>query len=211
MEIAVRPSWRGWLHAGAFAIAVPAGALLIVASRSAAARTGASIYVAGVLLGFGTSAAYHRLARGERSRRIMQRLDHSMIYVLIAASYTPICLVGLPLTWGIPVLAVVWAGALFGVVLRLAAFDRIPRIGHALYLILGWTAIVAAPVMVTHLTPTQLSLVIAGGVLYTVGMPVLITHWPNPWPSTFGYHEVWHACTVAAGVCHFAAISLLLR
>ena len=207
----MRPTWRGWLHAAAFAVAVPAGAVLIVAAHSPAARTGASIYVAGVLLGFGTSAAYHRLARSERSRQVMQRLDHSMIYVLIAASFTPICLVGLPLAWGIPILAVVWTGAIFGVVLRLTAFHRLPRTGHVLYLVLGWTAVVAAPVVVTHLTPTQVALVIAGGVMYTAGMPVLLTRRPNPWPATFGYHEVWHAFTVAAGACHFAAIGLIVR
>jgi hemolysin III len=211
MDVAVRPSWRGWLHASAFALAVPAGAVLIVVARTAAARTGASVYVAGVLLGFGTSAAYHCLARTERARRVMQRLDHSMIFVLIAATYTPICLVALPRAWGLPVLVLVWAGALGGILLKLVAFTRLPRLGYAMYPVLGWVAVVALPVMATHLTWTQLALVVGGGLMYTVGLPVLITKRPNPWPATFGYHEVWHACTVVAGACHFAAIGLIVR
>ncbi|MGD9704465.1 MAG: hemolysin III family protein [Acidimicrobiia bacterium] len=209
--VLARPSWRGWLHATAFAVAIPAGVLLILAASGAAARTAASIYVAGVLLGFGTSAAYHRLARSEGARRVMQRMDHSMIFVLIAATYTPICLLGLPSAWGIPVLVAVWTAAAGGVVIKLTAFERMPRLGYAMYPILGWAAVIAMPVMVTHLTVAQLALVVGGGLMYTLGLPVLITRRPNPWPKTFGYHEVWHAFTVVAGVCHFAAIGLLVR
>ena len=209
--VLARPSWRGWLHTAAFAAAIPAGIVLILAAGGAAARTAVSIYVAGVLLGFGTSAAYHRLARSDRARRIMQRLDHSMIFVLIAATYTPICLIALPWSWGIPVLVAVWAAAVLGIVIKLTAFDRLPRLGYAMYPILGWAAVIAMPVMVTHLTAAQLALVIAGGLMYTLGLPVLITKRPNPWPARFGYHEVWHAFTIVAGVCHFAAIGLLVR
>ncbi|HEY5873856.1 MAG TPA: hemolysin III family protein [Ilumatobacteraceae bacterium] len=209
--VLARPSWRGWLHAAAFAAAIPAGIVLILSAGGAAARTGASIYVAGVLLGFGTSAAYHRLARSDGARRIMQRLDHSMIFVLIAATYTPICLIALPRSWGIPVLVAVWAAAALGIVIKLTAFDRLPRLGYAMYPILGWAAVIAMPVMVTHLTAAQLALVIAGGLMYTLGLPVLITKRPNPWPARFGYHEVWHSFTIVAGVCHFAAIGLLVR
>lgn len=209
--VLARPSWRGWLHAATFAAAIPAGIVLILAAGGATARAAVSIYVAGVLLGFGTSAAYHRLARSDRARRIMQRLDHSMIFVLIAATYTPLCLIALPRSWGIPVLVSVWTAAAFGVVIKLTAFDRLPRLGYAMYPIIGWAAVIAMPVMVTSLTAAQLALVIAGGVMYTLGLPVLITKRPNPWPTRFGYHEVWHAFTVVAGVCHFAAIGLLVR
>ena len=97
-----RPSWRGWMHTVMFFLAIPGGILLIVLARSAEATVAAAIYMASLLLGFGTSAGYHRLARKERTQQLMQRLDHSMIFVLIAGSYTPICLLGLPPAWGIP-------------------------------------------------------------------------------------------------------------
>lgn len=205
-----RPTWRGRLHAGAFAAALPAGAWLIIAADRAAARAAAAIYVGGLLLLFGTSAAYHCLARSDRARRIMRRLDHSMIFVLIAATYTPVCLLGLPAAWGIPVLVVIWTGALTGVVLKLTAFDRLRWVGYALYPALGWAAVVAMPALVDHLTTPQLVLVVLGGLTYSIGMPVLFTKRPNPWPATFGYHEVWHACTVVAAGCHFAAVVLLV-
>ncbi|MEN9644642.1 MAG: hypothetical protein RL238_1311 [Actinomycetota bacterium] len=205
-----RPSWRGWMHVAAFALAIPGGILLIVLGRSAEAKVGATIYMASLLLGFGTSAGYHRLAKRERTQALMQRLDHSMIFVLIAGSYTPICLLGLPPAWGIPILCVVWLGAALGVVLKQVAFDRLRWLEIALYPILGWIVVVAMPALFDGLSTTELSLLFAGGLLYTVGIPVLVLERPDPWPRTFGYHEVWHTFTVAAASCHFATITLLV-
>lgn len=205
-----RPLLRGWLHSLTFLLAIPGGILLIVLAESAEARVGAAIYMASLLLGFGVSAAYHRLARTPRSQAIMQRLDHSMIFVLIAGTYTPICLVALPPAWGIPILCVVWAGALFGVVVKQVAFDRWRLVEYALYPILGWICVVATPALVDGLTTTELSLLLAGGLLYTAGIPVLVRERPDPWPDTFGYHEIWHTFTVAAAGCHFATIWLLV-
>jgi hemolysin III len=176
----------------------------------AAPLVATSIYVASVLALFGTSASYHTLARSPRARAVMQRLDHSMIFVLIAGTYTPLCLVALPPAWGVPVLCVVWTGAVLGITLKLVAFDRWRVLSHSLYPILGWTAVIVMPVLVTRLTPTQIALVVAGGVLYTVGIPVLVRKRPDPWPSIFGYHEVWHGFTVVAGACHFAAVALVV-
>jgi hemolysin III len=205
-----RPSWRGWLHVAAFLAAIPGGVLLIVFAQGAAATTAASIYMAGLLLGFGTSATYHRLARSERMRRVMQRLDHSMIFVLIAATYTPVCLVALPRAWGIPLLCVAWTGAVLGILLKQFAFHRFRVLQYALYPILGWLVVAAGPVLVRSLTTPELVLLISGGLLYTVGIPVLVLERPNPWPRTFGYHEVWHSFTVLAGACHFATVGLLV-
>jgi len=205
-----RPTWRGWMHVVAFVLAIPGGILLIVLARSASATVGASIYMAALLLGFGTSAGYHRLARRERTQQLMQRLDHSMIFVLIAGSYTPICLLGLPPAWGIPILCVVWVGAITGVVLKQVAFERMKWLEYALYPILGWIVVVATPALFEGLTTTELSLLLAGGLLYTVGIPVLVRERPDPWPNTFGYHEIWHTFTVAAAGCHFATITLLV-
>jgi hemolysin III len=207
-----RPSWRGRMHAWAFLAAVPAGVLLVVVADGAAARTAASIYAATLLLVFGTSAAYHRLAGSPRARAVMQRLDHSMIYLLIAGTYVPLCVVALPASWGIPVLAVVGAGAVAGMVIKLTAFHRrrAHLVGSALYPVLGWAAVVAAPALAVHLTPVQLGLVVAGGVAYTVGFPVLLLRRPDPWPTRFGYHEVWHTCTVVAAGLHFAAVGTIV-
>jgi hemolysin III len=198
------------MHVAAFVLAIPGGILLIVLARSASATVGASIYMAALLLGFGTSAGYHRLARKERTQQLMQRLDHSMIFVLIAGSYTPICLLGLPPAWGIPILCVAWVGAITGVVLKQVAFERLKWLEYALYPILGWIVVVATPALFEGLTTTELSLLLAGGLLYTVGIPVLVREKPDPWPNTFGYHEIWHTFTVAAAGCHFATITLLV-
>ncbi|MFZ4719605.1 MAG: PAQR family membrane homeostasis protein TrhA [Ilumatobacteraceae bacterium] len=205
-----RPSWRGWMHVAAFVLAIPGGILLIVLARSASATVAAAIYTASLLLGFGTSAGYHRLARNPRTQELMQRLDHSMIFVLIAGSYTPICLLGLPPAWGIPLLCIVWVGALAGVLVKQLAFEKLKVLEYALYPILGWIVVVATPVLFDNLTATELSLLFAGGLLYTVGIPVLVLEKPDPWPRTFGYHEIWHTFTVAAAGCHFATITLLV-
>ena len=198
------------MHVAAFVLAIPGGILLIVLARSASATVGAAIYMAALLLGFGTSAGYHRLAKKERTQQLMQRLDHSMIFVLIAGSYTPICLLGLPTAWGVPILCVVWTGAVTGVVLKQVAFERMKWLEYALYPILGWIVVVATPALIDGLTATELTLLFAGGLLYTVGIPVLVREKPDPWPNTFGYHEIWHTFTVAAAGCHFATIALLV-
>jgi hemolysin III len=206
-----RPSWRGWMHVAAFALAIPGGVFLLMGASGPAAVVAASIYTASLLLGFGTSAGYHRLARQPRTQRIMQRMDHSMIFVLIAGSYTPVCLLGLPPAWGIPLLCAVWAGALAGVLIKLLAFERFKALEYALYPGLGWALVVATPVLLSHMNALELSFLLAGGVLYTVGIPVLVRERPNPWPQKFGYHEIWHGFTVAAGACHFATMGMLIR
>jgi hemolysin III len=140
----------------------------------------------------------------------MQRLDHSMIYLLIAGTYVPLCLVALPPAWGIPMLAMVGTLAAIGMVLKLAFFHGARYVSYALYLVMGWVAILAGPALVDHLTGAQLGLIVAGGLAYTIGFPVLVTRRPNPWPSTFGYHEVWHLLTVVAAALHFAAVADVL-
>jgi hemolysin III len=137
----------------------------------------------------------------------MQRLDHSMIYILIAGTYVPLCLVALPPQWGIPMLVIVGSGALLGVVLKLTAFHSARYVSYALYPLLGWAAVIAFPVLADHLTGLQLSLVVLGGLAYTIGIPVLFVRRPDPWPRHFGYHEIWHAFTVIAAGLHFAAVS----
>jgi hemolysin III len=204
----VRPSWRGRLHAWAFVIAVPASVLLLLRADTALARVSASIYVFGVLALFGTSAAYHRLELGDVKRDILRKLDHSMIFVLIAGTYTPVCLLGLPRSWGLPMLVLAWVVAALGIIIRLT--NRLRVLGFALYPLLGWTLMAAMPELARHVSGVQLALILAGGIIYTVGIPVLFTGRPNPWPTKFGYHEIWHAFTVVAAACHFAAGGMLV-
>ena len=207
---APRPKWRGVLHSWAFWCTIPAGVLLILGADHAAARTAAAVYVGALLAVFGTSAAYHRLAHSYRARAIMQRLDHSMIYLLIAGTYVPICLVALPRTWGIPLLSVVGGLAVIGVVVKLVAFRRLAWLSYTLYLVMGWCAVAAFPAIGRHLSPLELGLVVAGGVAYTVGVPILLLRRPDPLPGIFGYHEVWHGCTVVAAALHFGVVTSLV-
>ncbi|MCP3882624.1 MAG: hemolysin III family protein [Sulfitobacter sp.] len=194
----------------AFIAAIPAGLLLIVDADQAAERVATAIYATSLLLVFGVSAAYHRLARRPRTRALMQRLDHAMIFLLITGTYTPVCLLALPWSWGIPLLAVVATGATTGIALKLAAFTSAGRYASVLYPVLGWVAIAAAPALLSALNPTQITLFVIGGLAYTIGFPVLLLRWPDPWPRTFGYHEIWHTFTVIAAVLHFGAVATLV-
>ena len=198
------------MHSWAFFASIPAGIALIVIASGAAATVGAAVYSTSLLLLFGTSAAYHRLAHSERARSIMQRLDHSMIYLLIAGTYVPLCLVAMPRAWGITMMAIVGSLAAIGVVLKLAFFHGARYVSYSLYIVMGWVALIAVPVLIDSLTSLQFGLIVAGGIAYTVGFPVLVTRRPNPWPATFGYHEVWHLLTVVAAGLHFAAVANVL-
>lgn len=207
---AQRPVWRGRLHSWVFFACIPAGLLLIIAASGTAATVAAVIYVASLLVAFGTSASYHRLATSLRARRVMQRLDHAAIYILISGTYVPVCLVALPPRWGIPLLIVVGIGAGTGIAMKLFAFGRLPWLGYVLYPGLGWLAVIASPALIQHMTPLQLGLVAGGGLAYTIGIPVLAARRPDPWPAIFGYHEVWHGFTVVAAALHFAAVTAVV-
>jgi hemolysin III len=205
------PRLRGRLHQVAFLVSIPAGIALVVAARSWSARAGVLVYALSLTAMFGTSAALHRLRWSQRARLRMDRLDRTMIYVLIAGSYTPVCLLALRPGWRVALLALVWTGAAAGVVLVLLRTRR-RGVGVArmvLYLGLGWISLLVLPELARTLGPGRLALAVLGGCLYTVGAIVLIRRRPDPSPQVFGYHEVWHACTVAAGACHFALIWLL--
>jgi hemolysin III len=207
----MRPTWRGRLHAWAFVTAIPLGIILLLTAERTSARVASAIYASSLVALFGTSAAYHRLANCARSRRIMQRLDHSMIFLLIAGTYTPMCLLVLPPAWGIPILCIVGTVALTGVALKLFAFDHVRGLGSVLYIVLSWAVIAALPVLVHRLSLSEMVLLFGGGIFYTGGAIIFTTRRPNPRPNVFGYHEVWHACTIVAGICHFATISLVVR
>jgi hemolysin III len=205
-----RPRLRGRIHEIAFFASIPLGTALVGLAGTGAARVAAVIFAVGLTGLFGVSAAYHRGRWSEAARRRMRRLDHSMIYVLIAATYTPFCLVVLPGIWGDGLLAAVWAGAATGVAIKLVSLERLAKTTAALYVVLGWLAALAIPVLFTHLSLAAFVLLVTGGILYTVGAAILAAGRPNPRPGVFGYHEIFHAFGVAAGACHYAAVLLVV-
>jgi hemolysin III len=205
-----KPRLRGRLHQVAFFLSIPQGIAIIAVAADWVGRVGATVYALSLSGLYGSSALYHRRKWSPRGLMRMKRLDHSMIYVLIAGSYTPFALLVLHGPWSIAILALAWAGAVAGITIKILSFDRLRVLGGAMYIILGWIVIIALPQLVQGLSPLGLGLFFAGGVLYTSGAAVLWRKRPNPSPTWFGYHEVWHSMVIAASLCHYAAIMLLL-
>lgn len=205
---------RGKLHFWSFFVSIATGAVLISLAASTVSGTAAlatSIYGATVLGLFGVSAVYHRTWwESERRRAWMKRLDHSMIFLFIAGTYTPVAALAMEPATARWVLTVVWIGALAGVVLKTAWPHAPAWVGVPIYIALGWVAVFVIPDMLSVGGVAALVLLLVGGALYTVGAVFYATRWPNPWPRTFGYHEFFHAATVLAAVCHHIAIWLLL-
>ena len=210
--VLAKPRLRGWLHVWAFGISAVAGVVLVsvaAATRGAEAAMATTIYATTVALLFGTSAVYHRVRWStETRRRLMSRLDHSMIFLFIAGSYTPFALLLMPRRTGATVLLVVWLGAVAGVLLK-TSWIAAPRwLSVPLYLALGWVAVFVFPDLLRHGGVAALVLLAAGGVVYTIGGIVYGLKRPDPWPNTFGFHEVFHLCTVVAAACHMVAVWL---
>ena len=206
-----RPQWRGRVHLVAALVALPATLFLVVAARSTLARIAVGVFALSLIGTFAVSAAYHRLARTPERVKWFRRADHSMIFVLIAGTYTPICLLALPAGWGISMLVAVWVIALAGATFKMVRLGAdSDRSGSWLYIVLGWAAVIVTPQLIANLDGLQLLLMAAGGVIYTFGAIGLARRWPDPVPHRFGYHEVWHTMTVAAGGCHFARVALVL-
>jgi hemolysin III len=205
-----KPLLRGRIHQFAFFASIPAAILLLAVARPATARVAVAIYGLSLVALFGTSAAYHRIKWTEPARARMRRLDHSMIYVLIAGTYTPFCLLVLKVPWSVVVLGLVGGGAIAGILIQIFAFHRMQVVTAALYIVLGWAILVAAPQIVRGLRVSALIPLVIGGLLYTGGAIVLATRWPNPSPRFFGYHEVFHLSTVAAAGCHYASVLLVV-
>jgi hemolysin III len=202
-----RPRLRGWLHAIAFVVALGLGIALVLTSDGGVSTTAALVYACAVAGLFGASALYHRGRWRPGVRAWLQRIDHSMIFVLIAGTYTPICLLVLPDTLGTVLLAVVWGGAALGVFLQLLPRPTPRAIGVVLYIALGWVAVLAFPALIEHLGWTATSLVALGGVLYTAGAIVYARRRPDPVPQVFGFHEIFHAFTIVAAGLHYAVIA----
>ena len=211
MSIEPKPLLRGWLHLVCFFLAVPIVVAIVSSATSATARVAAVIYGVGVVALFGVSGSYHRGRWSPAWRSRMQRLDHTTIFVMIAASYTPLCLLVLEGWLSVAMLAVAWTGAAVGGILAWTRSRRVEGVRFGLYIALGWAAVAAAPQLVGNLTVGQLVLIAVGGVLFTTGAIFLATHWPDPFPRVFGYHEIWHVLVVAAVACQMVAIASVIQ
>jgi hemolysin III len=206
-----RPFWRGRLHFIAALVAAPAVLFLAYVADTSAGRVAVLVFGATLVGVYSVSASYHRLAHTPKAVKWMRRADHSMIFLLIAGTYTPICLLALPPEWGIPTLIVVWVVALAGVTIKMVKLGAgADSAGSWLYIVLGWAGLPTAPLLITRMSGAQLILLAIGGVLYTGGAVILGKRRPDPAPETFGYHEVWHSLTIVAGCCHFAVVAMLL-
>ena len=202
------PRLRGRVHQAAFVASLLDLAWLIAIADGAKEIVAAAVYGAAMVLLYLVSSTYHVFARGPRFRPVMRRLDHSMIFVLIAGTYTPACLIALHGAWGWGLLVAVWTGALVGISLKVAGLEKYRRLSAPLYIVLGWLAVVATPQLFDR--PDLLALALAGGIFYTVGAIMFAAQWPGPVAKWWGYHEWWHTFTLVAGICFFAMNAWLI-
>jgi hemolysin III len=205
-----RPRFRGVLHQYAFFASVAFGALLVIGANGGTARLSALVFAASVAAMLGISALYHRVVWPPASRRWMRRLDHAAIFLLIAGTYTPFGLVALDGGWRITILAIAWSGALAAIVLKVAWIDAPRWVAALVAVCLGWVGIVAVPEIHGSVGLTPLMLLAAGGLLYSAGAIIYALRRPDPAPSIFGYHELFHALVVAAAACQYVAVALFV-
>jgi hemolysin III len=208
----LRPRLRGVSHQYAFVLAVIAGAILVAAAETPGARISVAVYAVTLAAMFGSSALYHRITWPPAQRRQLRLLDHSMIYAVIAGTYTPFGTLALSGNSRIAVLAVVWTGALAGIVLAFAWSHRPDWVEAVLAVALGWIGLAVLPQLVEAVGVTAVGLAFAGGIFYTAGSLVYARGRPDPVPAVFGYHELFHALVIVAAACQYAAIaSIVLR
>jgi hemolysin III len=205
---AVKPKLRGVSHEWAFFLSLGFGATLIILAETPKATLAVAIYAISLSALFGTSALYHRVNwRRPSVRQWMRRLDHSMIFFLIAGTYTPFALLVLNGTLAMAILAVVWIGAIAGAIVEMIWIDHPKWASALIYLSLGWVAVATFPELWSSMGVAGTLLVAAGGLLYTAGAVVYAIQRPNPNPAVFGYHEIFHLLVIAAAVAHFSAIA----
>lgn len=212
----VKPKLRGWLHLGVVPLTLAAGVVLVVLAPTTQAKVGAAVFSLSALLLFTVSAVYHRGTWPPRTRALLQRFDHANIFVLIAGSYTPFTLLLLDGSARVTLLTVVWVGAVFGVASKVL-WAQAPRwLDAPVYVALGWVSVIYLPDLSSGATEAYgtgigvavFALIVAGGVLYTVGAVVYGLKRPNPSPQWFGFHEVFHVLTVLAFAAHYVGVSL---
>jgi hemolysin III len=207
-----RPRFRGWLHLFAFFGSLIGAAVLIPIAAAHGLRAGLSVTVYCITIWglFGISALYHRRRWSPRGWKLMKRLDHSMIFVFIAGTYTPFSLLAVPEPTGWWMLGIVWAGAIAGVGLKMA-WPTAPRwLGVPIYIALGWVAVFVLRDILDLTGTTVLVLMLTGGILYSLGAVAYAIKRPNPAPGVFGYHEVFHAMTIVAAIAHYTAVYFVI-
>jgi len=205
-----KPLLRGVFHQAAFTVSLVLGTLLIVGADGGRAHTAASIFAGSVTACFGASALYHRVSWTPRVRPWMRRLDHAGVYLLIAGTYVPVCLLVLDGAWRLVVLAIVCAGAGLAIALKFAWVDAPKWLAASIGLVLGWLGVVLLPQLVSRLNPAAIILLGLGGIVYTVGAVVYVRRRPNPAPAVFGYHELFHALTIVGVACQYVAIAFFV-
>jgi hemolysin III len=207
-EAEAKPTWRGWIHAGTFPLTIVGGIVLIALAEGAPAKLASAVFTLTSMLLFGNSALYHRFNWNPRTRVLLKRIDHANIFLLIAGTYTPLSILALPPDKGWTLLAIVWGGALLGIGFRVFWIDAPRWLYVPIYLLLGWAAVMYIGDLLA-VSVAMMVLVIVGGLLYTIGAIVYALKKPNPWPGTFGFHEIFHTCTVLAFMCHWAATLII--
>lgn len=201
----LKPSWRGWIHAGAFPLAVLGGLVLVILSPTIASRLAAAVFALTGMMLFGTSAVYHRGRWRMRIRLLLRRMDHANIFLIIAGTYTPLAVLMLPRLECIVLLTIMWAGAVLGVVFRLL-WTTAPRwLFVPVYIGIGAAGVGYIP-HIWRASPTVGILVVVGGALYIAGAVIYALKRPNPAPAHFGFHEIFHTFTVLGYGCHLAAL-----
>jgi hemolysin III len=205
-----KPLLRGVLHQAAFFVSLAVAPLLIVGADGGRARLAAAVFAGSVAACFGASALYHRVTWTPGVRLWMRRVDHAGVYVLIAGTYTPVSLLVLRGAWRPTILAIVWTGAAAAIVLKFVWVAAPKWLAAAIGIGLGWVAVAALPQLISHIDPVGVTLLVAGGLVYTAGAVVYARRRPDPAPAVFGYHELFHALTIVAVVCQYVAIALFV-
>ncbi len=206
--VEIKPTWRGWIHAATFPVAIAAGIVLIVLAQGQAAKWSCAVFMATSLLLFGNSALYHRFNWGPKTKATLKRIDHANIVLLIAGTYTPIAVLGLPTNQSVLLLSLVWGGAIVAILFRVFWINAPRWLYVAIYLLLGWAAVMYLP-QLWQASVAMVILVAIGGLLYTGGAIIYAMKRPNPWPGHFGFHEIFHVCTVLAFLCHWTACLII--
>jgi|MesohylFT_1024984.scaffolds.fasta_scaffold85389_2 hemolysin III len=200
-----KPSWRGWIHTGVLPIVVAGGIILIVLAHGVIPKVAASIFFASSFLLFGNSALYHRFNWRPKVKITLKRIDHANIFLLIAGSYTPMAMLALPADKGLVLLVAVWIGAVLGISFRIFWINAPRWLYVPLYVLLSWAAMFYV-VDFFSFNAVAMSLILIGGLCYTAGAVVYGIKKPNPFPGHFGFHEIFHALTVIAFICHWVAV-----
>jgi hemolysin III len=204
----VKPTWRGWIHAGMFPVTIVSGIVLLILARGDAAKWSSLVFVLSSILLFGNSALYHRFSWKPMTRVVLKRIDHANIFLLIAGSYTPIAVLALPPAKSILLLSLVWGGAILGIAFRVFWIQAPRWLYVPLYLALGWGALMFI-VDFFQANAAMMTLILIGGLCYSVGAVVYGLKKPNPVPGVFGFHEIFHSLTVVAYLLHWGAILII--